>query len=194
MKLAAALAASIALLLSTAAWADGDAARGKAKAAPCFSCHGETGNSTMPGIPSLAAQPPGYTFLQLFLFREKLRNVPTMTPFVEGLPDQDLEDFAAYFAGQKLEPLDEPRDPARYQRGAELSQRLRCASCHGAGYGGQVQMPRLAGQREDYLLGSMEQYQTNERTGIDTNMAAVVYGVPSADLAALAHYMAQHRP
>ncbi len=184
----------VVLLLSPApALAEGDAARGKAKAEQCFGCHGETGNSTMPEIPSLAGQPAGASFLQLFLFREKLRSVPTMTPFVEGRSDQDLEDFAAYFAGQKLEPADEPRDAARYRRGAELSQRLRCASCHGAGYAGQAQMPRLAGQREDYLLMSMEQYQKNERTGIDTNMAAVVYGVPAADLAALAHYMAQYK-
>ena len=184
----------VVLLLSPApALAEGDAARGKAKAEQCFGCHGETGTSTMPEIPSLAGQPAGASFLQLFLFREKLRSVPTMTPFVEGRSDQDLEDFAAYFAGQKLEPADEPRDAARYRRGAELSQRLRCASCHGAGYAGQAQMPRLAGQREDYLLMSMEQYQKNERTGIDTNMAAVVYGVPAADLAALAHYMAQYK-
>jgi cytochrome c553 len=182
-----------AVLFAGPAVAQGDATRGKAKAEPCFGCHGETGNSTMPNIPSLAGQPPAYTFLQLFLFREKLRNVPTMTPFVEGKTDEDLNDFAAYFAGQKLEPLDEPRDAARSQRGAEVSQRLRCASCHGAGYVGQAQMARLAGQREDYLLMSLEQYQTNERTGIDTNMAAVVYGVPKADLAALAHYLAQYK-
>ncbi len=181
------------VLASAPALAEGDAARGKAKAEQCFGCHGETGNSTMPNIPSLAGQPAGASFLQLFLFREKLRNVPTMTPFIDGRPDQDLEDFAAYFAGQKLEPVDEPRDASRYQRGAELSQRLRCASCHGSGYQGQAQMPRLAGQREDYLLMSMEQYQRNERTGIDTNMAAVVYGVPAADLAALAHYLAQQK-
>jgi cytochrome c553 len=179
--------------LAPAALANGDAARGKAKGEQCFGCHGETGNSSMPNIPSLAAQPPGAMFLQLFLFREKLRDVPTMTPFVEGRSDQDLEDFAAYFSGQTLEPSDEPRDPARYQRGAELSQRLRCTSCHGVGYRGQAQMPRLAGQREDYTLMALEQYQKNERTGIDTNMAAAVYGVPAADLAALAHYIAQQK-
>lgn len=191
MKTAVILAALF--LISTPAAAQGDAARGKAKAEPCFGCHGETGNSTMPNIPSLAGQPPAYTFLQLFLFREKLRNLPTMTPFLEGKTDEDLNDLAAYFAAQKLEPLDEPRDAARYQRGAEASQRLRCPSCHGAGYVGQAQMARLAGQREDYLLMSLEQYQKNERTGIDTNMAAVVYGVPRQDLEALAHYLAQQK-
>lgn len=179
--------------LAPAALANGDAARGKAKGEQCFACHGETGNSTMPNIPSLAAQPAGAMFLQLFLFREKLRDVPAMTPFVEGRSDQDLEDLAAYFAGQTLAPNDEPHNSARYQRGSELSQRLRCASCHGMGYKGQVQVPRLAGQREDYMLMALEQYQKNERTGIDTNMVAAVYGVPAADLAALAHYMARQK-
>jgi cytochrome c553 len=188
-----ALALGGAILLCAPALAEGDAARGKAKAEQCFGCHGETGNSTMPNTPSLAGQPAAYTFFQLFLFREKLRDVPTMTPFVEGRSDQDLEDFAAYFASQKLEPQSEPREAARYQRGAELSQRLRCASCHGAGYVGQAQMARLAGQREDYTLMALEQYQKNERTGIDTNMTAVIYGLPPADLAALAHYMAQQK-
>ena len=191
-RLLAATAATLLLSLPPA-WAEGDAARGKAKAEQCFGCHGETGNSTIPNTPSLAGQPAAYTFLQLFLFREKLRNVPTMTPFVEGKSDDDLNDLAAYFAAQKLEPDPEPRDTARYRRGAELSQRLRCASCHGAGYLGQAQMARLAGQREDYTLMSLEQYQKNERTGIDTNMAAVIYGLPAADLAALAHYMAHQK-
>lgn len=190
---AAILLAATAAVCASPALAQGDAARGKAKAEPCFGCHGETGNSTMPGIPSLAGQPAAAMFLQLFLFREKLRNVPTMTPFVEGRSDEDLNDFAAYFASQKLEPTDEPRDEVRYRQGAQLSQRLRCASCHGPAYLGQAQMPRLAGQREDYTLMALEQYQKNERTGVDTNMAAVVYGVPAADLAALAHYMAQQK-
>lgn len=187
------LAALVLALTMAPALANGDAARGREKAEPCFACHGATGNSTMPSTPSLAAQPAAYLFFQMFLFRDKLRDMPTMTPFMAGRSDQDLEDLAAYFAAQKAEPTDEPRDPALYRRGAELSQRLRCASCHGPGYLGQAQMARLAGQREDYMLMAMEQYQRNERTGIDTNMAAVVYGLPPADLAALAHYMAQQR-
>ena len=124
---AALLLAALAAAAPAHAQGQGNAARGKEKAEQCFGCHGETGNSTMPLVPSLAGQPPAYTFLQLFLFREKLRNVPTMTPFMEGKTDDDLNDFAAYFASQKLEPDPEPRDEARYKKGAELSQRLRPA-------------------------------------------------------------------
>lgn len=191
--LRAAAIAVAALVQSSVANAEGDAARGRAKAEPCAACHGETGNSTLELTPSLAAQPESYLFFQLFFFRDKLRQVDAMTPFVEGRTDQDLEDLSAYFASLPLEPPNGPADPARQARGAELSQQLRCASCHLPGYVGRAQMPRLAGQREDYLRHAMQQYQANERAGVDTSMAAVLYGLTTADIDALAHYMAQQR-
>ncbi len=56
-------------------------------------------------------------------------------------------------------------------------------------------MPRLAGQREDYMMHAMRQYQANERVGSDTIMTAVLYGLSPDDLAALAHFVArQQRP
>jgi cytochrome c553 len=189
----AAAFAAVALVQSSVANAAGDAVRGRAKAEPCAACHGESGNSTLELAPSLAAQPESYLFLQLFLFRDKLRRVEAMAPFVEGRTDQDLEDLSAYFASLPLDPQNGPIDPARHARGAELSQQLRCASCHQPGFVGRAQMPRLAGQREDYLRHAMQQYQANERAGVDTSMAAVLYGLESADIDALAHYLAQQR-
>jgi cytochrome c553 len=191
--LQAAAYAAVALLQPSVANAEGDAARGRAKAEPCAACHGETGNSTLELTPSLAAQPESYLFFQLFFFRDKLREVDAMTPFVEGRTDQDLEDLSAYFASLPLDPQNGPVDPARHARGAELSQQLRCSSCHLPGYIGRAQMPRLAGQREDYLRHAMQQYQANERAGVDTSMSAVLYGLTPADIDALAHYMAQQR-
>ena len=52
---------------------------------------------------------------------------------------------------------------------------------------------RLAAQREDYLLHSMKQYRDNQRTGTDTTMQGVLYGLSDGDLSALAHYLAQVR-
>jgi cytochrome c553 len=188
-----AVLAALLLLSSPAAQANGDAARGQALAEPCAACHGEKGNSTMELAPSLAAQPASYLFFQLFFFRDKLRQVDVMMPFVEGRSDQDLEDLSAYFASLPLDPPAGPVDEARHARGAELSQALRCASCHLPGYTGRAQMPRLAGQREDYLRHAMTQYQANQRAGVDTSMSAVLYGLAPADIDALAHYMAQQR-
>jgi cytochrome c553 len=55
-------------------------------------------------------------------------------------------------------------------------------------------MPRLAGQREDYLLHSLLQFKNNQAVGRDSNMAASVYGVADADLQALSHYLARVSP
>lgn len=180
------------LLWSLAAQAQGDPERGRAKAEPCAGCHGESGTSELEMTPSLAGQPETYLFNQLFLFREGLRRVEAMTQAVQGMSDDDLQDLAAHFAGQTLSAKVEPPEPAKQERGAALSQQYRCGSCHLPNYAGRVQMPRLAGQREDYLLHAMRQYRDNQRAGIDTSMAAVLYGVSDDDLAVLAHYLARH--
>jgi cytochrome c553 len=52
-------------------------------------------------------------------------------------------------------------------------------------------MPRLAGQREDYLLHAMIGYRDNKRTGADTTMSGILHGMSDADLAALAHFMSR---
>jgi cytochrome c553 len=52
-------------------------------------------------------------------------------------------------------------------------------------------MPRLAGQREEFLLEVMLQYRHNRRKGGDTMMSAALYGIPEADFAALAHYFSR---
>ena len=79
-------------------------------------------------------------------------------------------------------------------RGEQVANGNRCASCHLPGYAGREQMPRLAGQREDYLLHSMRQFQNNQATGRDTIMAASLYGIADADVKAMAHYFAHLPP
>jgi cytochrome c553 len=51
-------------------------------------------------------------------------------------------------------------------------------------------MPRLAGQRLDYMTDALKAFRDNQRSGADTLMTAAVVGLSDADLAALAHYAA----
>src|SRR3954469_23333211 len=44
----------------------------------CFACHGENGRSENPEVPSLGGQPEYYLTIQLYMFREKLRQVEIM--------------------------------------------------------------------------------------------------------------------
>jgi len=174
-----------------------DAARGAAIATErnCASCHGAAGISELENIPSLAGQPAEFITLQMILFREGLRQAPPMNELSQGLEDQAVEDLAAHFAS--LTPAPPPnrgsRNPALAERGRELSGRLNCGVCHLPDYSGRNQIPRIAGQREDFLRQTLAQYRDDRRRGTDTNMNAVMYGVPDDAIAALAHYLA-HQP
>lgn len=144
----------------------------------------------MEGIPSLAGQPEFFLLNQLFLMREGVRQVEAMEPFVKDLTDADIDALAKHFAKLEAKRNGEPIDQALARRGAELSAKLRCGSCHLPDMSGQAQMPRLAKQRIDYMIDALKAFRDNTRSGADTLMSAAVYGVSDADLTALAHYAA----
>ena len=167
----------------------GDAARSAAKAAACGTCHGTPERPPLAGMPTLAGQQEEFLVLQLILLREGLREVPQMADLLKGWSDPELQDVAAYFSRQRILPGSSDKDPQRYERGAGLARAMGCGSCHLADFTGQQQVPRIAKQREDYLLASLKAYRDNKRTGTDTNMNGVVYQVPDSDLQALAHFL-----
>ena len=182
------------LATADGAEAAGDPARGRAKAAlVCDACHGAEGISALENVPSLAGQPEIFTTLQLILFRERIRLVEAMQEVTRVLTDADVADFAAHYARLKPPAPTGPRDAAKAAQGAALAESLRCAACHERDHAGRDQMPRLAGQREDYLLHSMKEYRDSKRAGTDTTMTGVLYGLSDAQLSALAHYLAQFR-
>ena len=191
---AAALVAA-AMIGPVQAQTGGDAAQGRTLAAErnCGTCHGMAGISAMPNIPSLAGQPEEFITLQMILFRERLRDAPPMPEMAQGLEDPQVEALAAHYARLPPGHAEDraPRDAAKYEAGAALSQKLRCGICHLPDYRGRAQIPRITGQREDYLAQSLAQYRDGKRHGTDTNMNAVMYGVSDPDIAALAHYLAQ---
>lgn len=172
-----------------------DAARGRELAAErsCGACHGERGVSAMENIPSLAGQQGEFIAVQLVLFREGLRDVPPMEAPSAGLTDTQVEDLAAYFSSlPHAPPEDRPaRNAEAFARGEALAGPLRCGICHRADLSGQNQVPHIAAQREDFLAGTLRAYRDDQRRGSDTQMNGVVKGLSDADIAAIAHYVAQ---
>ena len=175
----------------SAAPAVSDAVRDRIRT--CAACHGEGGNSRTAGVPSLAGQPKLFLETQLVLFREGVRAAPQMQPAVKGLTDRDISQIATVFSNSAPAPQATRADPALAGRGRGLTRKLRCESCHLADYRGREQIPRLAGQREEYLAEAMLAFRDNRRPGGDTIMAGVLYGVPDADVRAMAHYLAHLR-
>lgn len=184
------VATAIALAAGSPAGAQGDAAGIRAKSKVCIDCHGSREHPPLAGTPYLAGQPAQFLELQMILMREGLREVPPMAPFLKGLTDRDISGIAAYFAREAPPRHSVPRDPKLHARGAELAKAMICGNCHGEDFRGQQHLPRLAGQREDYLVASMKAYRDNRRTGIDTSMNEAMYRVPDRDIAALAHFLA----
>jgi cytochrome c553 len=160
--------------------------------APCLACHGASGESQTPEVPSLGGQPAFYLTVQLLMFREGMRIAAPMNDLLKGASDDDLRAMADAIA--KL-PVPRPNAAQtslpRMAHARDLIQRNRCNICHRPDFSGDENVPRLAGQREDYLLKSLRGYKDNSRHGYDTQMADVVEPLADADFADLAYFLAR---
>jgi cytochrome c553 len=189
-RTAAVFFASVAATLSGAGPAWGQAP--ESRLALCLACHGASGQSGLALTPSLGGQPGFYLVAQLFLFREGRRDNPVMTAAAKGLNDADLQSLAGEIA--KLPPPAPPGGgaaPARVERGRALSAQRHCAGCHGEDFAGHDNVPRLAHQREDYLLKALRDFRSGRRIGYgNAVMTDAVAGLADEDLAALAHMLA----
>jgi cytochrome c553 len=162
--------------------------------AACLACHGAEGQSAIPGVPSLGGQPAFFLTIQLMMFREKLRAVEPMTQMLRGLKDDDLRALA-----DNLSKLPSPApaggtaDPARMERAQAVIEQNRCNFCHNRTFSGAENVPRLAGQREDYLARALSDYKNNARRGYDASMADVLYPISEEQILDLAYFLARLR-
>jgi cytochrome c553 len=157
----------------------------------CDGCHGPGGNSAAAGIPSIAGQPKLFIENQLVLYRDGMRESEAMFAALKGVKDPEIIKLAQHYAKLPAKRASGAPDKALFRQGQAMAKNNRCGICHLADYRGQNQVPRLAGQREEYLLSSMRAFRDNKRRGGDTIMAASLYGIGDADLAALAHYLSR---
>ena len=163
-------------------------------ASQCAACHGANGRSDMAGTPVLAGQPSLYVITQLFLFREGRRSNQPMTAVAKTLSDDDMRGFADYIGTLPPVPAPAPRAPddaARMAKGRSLAEQHKCVFCHGANLDGGQQVPRIAGQKEDYLQESLRGFKSGSRPGYTQAMTAAVSQVSVEDLDALAYYAAR---
>ncbi|MCB1772403.1 MAG: c-type cytochrome [Gammaproteobacteria bacterium] len=152
----------------------------------CAGCHGEYGEGGKQGAyPRIAGMPSAFLERQLHLFRDRKRPNLAMVEYVDErqMPDEDIQDIAAYLAGielpTRLAPVDEnapgfdalarleeakrvlqiPRVEGDFDAGRKLYRR-ECASCHGAdGMGDTADaVPMLAGQYTNYLKRQVTKY------------------------------------
>jgi cytochrome c553 len=180
----------VAALASVSPTSAQDAEAGAKKAAEvCAACHGPAGNSTMPLYPSLAGQTARYIYLQLKDFNEGRRTDSLMTPIAKTLTRDDMFNVAAYFAAQELRPMDFKADPARVAQGSTRAAETLCTMCHGTGFRGQNEIPRVAGQQHDYIVKQLKDFKERRRTNDAGNMASVSKTLSDEDIENLAQYL-----
>jgi cytochrome c553 len=158
----------------------------------CLACHGANGQSQVAGVPSLGAQQAFYVTVQLLMFRERMRVVAPMNDMAKGLSDDDLRSFADVIS--KLPPPTPaagPADEARVARARAAVEQNHCNVCHTPSFAGQDNVPRIAGQREDYLVKALRGYKDNSRRGYDDAMANVIAPITDAQILDLAYFIAR---
>jgi len=169
-------------------------------AAQCAVCHGANGRTETPLTPFtpltpvLAGQPSLYVVTQLFLFREGRRSNEAMTAVAKTLKDDDLRGFAAVIDTLPAVPPPPPAtapDPARMSKARELARQHKCVFCHGDDLSGGQQVPRIGGQREEYLRETLRGFKSGQRPGYTQAMTEAVSQVSVEELDTLAYYAAR---
>lgn len=193
-----ALAALIALGVVGAGHAAGNAAAGMDKAATCAGCHGPDGNSMIPMWPKLAGQHANYIAKQLGDFKSGARVDATMTAMVAPLGAQDIQDIAAWFASQKLNP-GSAADAAKAEQGKKIYNGgvptkgiSACMACHGpsgAGNPGAL-FPSLKGQHTTYVVKALKDFRSATRSNDAAKMMQnIAAKMSDAEIDAVAEYI-----
>lgn len=147
----------------------GNPQKGKELAQTCNACHGDTGNSSMSGAPSLAGQLSTYLFKQLQDYANDNRQHAVMSGLAKTLSKQDAADLATWFAS--LPTTSQTTNPAVYESAEKLvkngsNDRVMppCAVCHGGnGQGQKLDLPALSGQNAEYLSATLKAFKDGSR-------------------------------
>src|SRR3954470_20733449 len=110
------------------------------------------------------------------------------------MSDHDMRGFANYIGTLPPQPAPAPPAPpdaARMAKGRSLAEQHRCVNCHGANLDGGQQVPRIAGQKEDYLQASLRGFKSGTRPAYTQAMVSAVSQIPVEELDILAYYAAR---
>ena len=178
---------------ATAVAAEDEFASVREALATCVACHGERGASPpLAQYPILAGQHYYYLYLQLKDFKSGARKNDLMVPFVEPLQPEQLKLIATYFSKQTWPAAVNAADPEKVVIARAAIDAGECVACHLGDFRGNSGVPRLAGQRQEYLAKTMLDFKTRVRTN-SPDKAALLATFSEKDIESLADYFASVR-
>jgi cytochrome c553 len=158
--------------------------------AACAGCHGNTGVSQIPGIPSTVGLDPKYLVEAMKAYKNGQRKNDTMKAMLASVGDGAMNNIAVFYALQK---------PARAKTSAAGDQAAgkeaaaSCGGCHGEqGVSASPATPSLAGQDAQYLAAALQAYKGGSRA--DETMKGMVAALDDNAMKNLAAYYAALEP
>ena len=156
----------------------------------CAGCHGDNGNSDIPGMPSLAGQHVNYLINALRAYQDGRRDNEEMQIFVESLSSSEIEDMAYYYAAM-VPKRAEPAEEGDAFAGKAVT--APCAGCHADdGNNKDPKTPRLAGLDAEYLVAAAQAYKEGLRD--HDVMREAVATMRDVDIKNMAAYYASKEP
>ena len=171
--------------------------------AACLTCHGPAAEGVPqaaggPAIPRVGGQHAEYLIKQMREYKAGKRKNDLMSPMLAKISNRDLRELATHFAGQAASPPATQSSPA-VERGRALYEQGTatvpgCIGCHLPNAVGAPRYPRLAGQRQAYVIQQLTNFKqgarTNDRARVMRNIAA---NLNEEEMIALAEYLSSLR-
>jgi cytochrome c553 len=162
----------------------------KAATEGCGGCHGSTGVSQIPGMPSLIGLDPKYLIGAMKEYKSGARKNDTMKAMLASVNDKTMADIALFFALQKPARA---KSPATGDAGAGKAAAASCSGCHGEqGVSASPATPSLAGQDAQYTVAALHGYKNGLRA--NETMKGMVAALNDAAMKKLAAYYAAQEP
>ncbi len=173
----------------------------EAKLEYCKTCHGLSGQGYLGyfPMPRLAGQQPEYIEAQLRAFIERRRSNPVMRNVAHVLSPPMITALAHHFRNLNPPPFGgAPRGSIAtgkriYEEGLPEANVPACSACHGSEGKGQNEIPRLAGQVYQYMVGQLTGWkeQRGQGTAVDTSaiMAPTAHNLTRSQVEAVAAYV-----
>lgn len=180
----------------------------------CIACHGKDGQKPIQDYPALAGQRADYMIAQIedIISGKRVGGTDASgNPRAKGMrgalvaPDgarriteDEVKAVSDWLAGLPPAPFDPPGTPLAPDK-VDAAAKLfaeKCEACHGpAGRAPQEGFPRIAGQKQAYVLAQMTDIKSKARSnGQSEAMQAVMEDVSDADIEVLAAYVAAQDP
>ncbi len=157
--------------------------------AVCSTCHGEDGIGEDAEIPMIWGQEFYYIYVQLRDYQAGRRANDIMSVIASELTKDQMKALAQHFSERDWPNIAyraEDHDIATARKAAVAGL---CTQCHLSGYKGNSRVPRLAGQKPEYLKRTMLEFKNKVRLNSPAK-GSLLGAYEDSDIEALSRYLA----